>query len=129
MKRIKAWLSALCMLAGLTACSSASPTGYTQLTAEQAKAMMDGSEGYILLDVRAESEYLLGHIPGAVVLPHDGITADTAAALLPDKGQTILVYCRSGRRSKIAADTLVGLGYTAVYEFGGINDWPYATTR
>lgn len=98
--------------------------GYMNITAEQAKELMDTQEGYIILDTRAQSEYEEGHIPGAIVIPHDQIE-EQAESKLPDKDQLILVYCRSGRRSKIAAEALVKLGYTNIKEFGGIIDWPY----
>lgn len=128
MSRLKAALWAVLLALGLTACAAASAEGYTQVTPEQAKRMMEDDPACIVLDVRSEEEYSLGHIPGAVVIPHDEIAA-RAAAKLPDKGACILVYCRSGRRSKIASEALVSLGYTNVYEFGGINGWPYVTTR
>lgn len=97
---------------------------YVNITAEEAKHIMDDTEGYLILDVRTQEEYDEGHIPGAVVLPHTEVEA-RAEAELPDKGQVILVYCRSGRRSKLAAQALAELGYTNVKEFGGILDWPY----
>ena len=94
------------------------------ITAQEAKELMDTQQGYVILDVRAQEEYDQGHIPGAIVIPHEEIT-EKAEAVLQDKNQLILVYCRSGRRSKIAADALVELGYTNIKEFGGILDWPY----
>ena len=94
------------------------------ITAEEAKKIMDSEEGYIILDTRTQAEYDEGHIPGAIVIPHDKIT-DRAEEELPDKDQLLLVYCRSGRRSKLAAEALVELGYTNIKEFGGIIDWPY----
>ena len=97
------------------------------ITAEQAKRIMDTEEGYIILDVRTGEEYDEGHIPGAIVISHEEIT-EKAEEVLTDKNQLILVYCRSGRRSKIAAEALVQLGYTNVKEFGGIIDWPYEIT-
>ena len=97
---------------------------YMNITAEEAKKIMDSEEGYIILDTRTQEEYDEGHIPGAIVIPHDEIT-DRAEEELPDKDQLLLVYCRSGRRSKIAAEALVELGYTNIKEFGGIIDWPY----
>ena len=97
---------------------------YVNITAEEAKQIMDSEEGYIILDVRTQAEYAQGCIPGAVLLPLDDIE-DKAHVVLPDKDQLILVYCRSGRRSKIAAEALVELGYTNIKEFGGIIDWPY----
>ena len=96
------------------------------ITAEQAKQMMDTESGYIILDVRTQEEYDEAHIPGAIVIPNTEIEA-RAESELPDKDQMILVYCRSGRRSKLAAEILVELGYTNIYEFGGIIDWPYET--
>ena len=97
---------------------------YVNITAEEAKQIMDNEEGYIILDVRTQEEYDEGHIPGAIVISHEEI-AEKAEDVLTDKNQLILVYCRSGRRSKIAAEALVELGYTNIKEFGGIIDWPY----
>ena len=97
---------------------------YVNITAEEAKQIMDNEEGYIILDVRTQEEYDKGHIPGAIVISHEEI-AEKAEDVLTDKDQLILVYCRSGRRSKIAAEALVELGYTNIKEFGGIIDWPY----
>ena len=85
---------------------------------------MDTEEGYIILDVRTQEEYDQGHIPGAIVISYEEIE-EKAEEVLTDKDQLILVYCRSGRRSKIAAEALVELGYTNIKEFGGIIDWPY----
>ena len=96
------------------------------ITAQEAKQIMDSEEGYIILDTRTEEEYDEGHIPGAIVISHDEIE-EKAEQLLPDKDQLLLVYCRSGRRSKIAAEALAELGYTNIKEFGGIIDWPYET--
>ena len=100
---------------------------YVNITAEEAKQIMDSEEGYIILDVRTQEEYDQGHIPGAIVISHEEI-AEKAEEVLTDKDQLILVYCRSGRRSKIAAEALVELGYTNIKEFGGIIDWPYEVT-
>ena len=97
---------------------------YMNITAEEAKQIMDTEEGYIILDARTQEEYDEGHIPGAIVISHEEIT-EKAEEVLTDKDQLILVYCRSGRRSKIAAEALVELGYTNIKEFGGIIDWPY----
>lgn len=97
---------------------------YMNITAQQAKEIMDTQEGYIILDTRTQEEYDEGHIPGAILIPYDEIT-EKAEGILTDKDQLILVYCRSGRRSKIAAQSLVELGYTNIKEFGGIIDWPY----
>ena len=97
---------------------------YMNITAQQAKELMDNREGYIILDTRTQEEYEESRIPGAILIPYDEIT-EKAESILTDKDQLILVYCRSGRRSKIAADALVALGYTNIKEFGGIMDWPY----
>jgi rhodanese-related sulfurtransferase len=97
---------------------------YRNITAAEAKEIMDSEEGYIILDVRSQEEYDESHIPGAIVIPHTEIEAK-AESVLTDKGQLILVYCRSGRRSKLAAEALVALGYTNIVEFGGIIDWSY----
>ena len=97
---------------------------YVNITAEEAKRIMDTEEGYIILDVRTQEEYDQGHIPGAIVISHEEIE-EKAEDVLMDKDQLILVYCRSGRRSKIAAEALVEQGYTNIKEFGGIIDWPY----
>ena len=99
---------------------------YVNITSEEAKQIMDSEEGYIILDVRTQEEYDQGHIPGAIVISHEEI-AEKAEKVLTDKDQLILVYCRSGRRSKLAAEALVELGYTNIKEFGGIIDWPYET--
>ena len=101
---------------------------FLNIAAEEAKKLMDSEEGCIILDVRTREEYDQGHIPGAVLIPNTEIEAK-AADLLPDKGQLILVYCRSGRRSKLAAQSLADLGYTNIREFGGILDWPYEVVQ
>ena len=99
---------------------------YMNITAEEAKQIMDTEEGYIILDVRTQEEYDEGHIPGAIVISHEEIE-EKAGQVLTDQDQLILVYCRSGRRSKLAAEALAALGYTNIREFGGIIDWPYET--
>ena len=101
---------------------------YQQISGAEAKALMDSESGYVIIDARTQEEYDQGHIPGAVLIPY-GEIADRAEKELPDKDQLILVYCRSGRRSKIAAEELVKLGYTNVKEFGGIIDWEYETVK
>lgn len=103
---------------------SSNSSSYQQVDAETAKKLMDTEDDYVILDARTQAEYDEGHIPGAILIPHDTVTT-AAEDALPDKGQLILVYCRSGNRSKQASQTLVGLGYTNVVEFGGINSWPY----
>ena len=97
---------------------------YEQITAEEAKKIMDSGEEHIILDTREQDEFDEGHIPGAILIPYTEIE-NKAEAMLPDKDKLILVYCRSGRRSKIAAESLAKLGYTNVKEFGGIIDWTY----
>lgn len=102
---------------------------YIQITASEAKKMMDEQEEIFILDVREQSEYNEGHVPGAVLLPVGTISEETAAAVIENKDTVVLVYCRSGNRSKTAAQALADLGYTQVYEFGGIRDWPYEVEK
>lgn len=103
--------------------NSSNFSSYQQVNAETAKELMDTEDDYVILDVRTQAEYDESHIPGAILIPHDTV-ATAAEDALPDKDQLILVYCRSGNRSKQASQTLVDLGYTNVVEFGGINSWP-----
>lgn len=115
----------LAILLVLTGCGgTAAENTYQQITQEEAKNMMDTQEA-IVLDVREQDEFDAGHIPGAVLLPVGTITKETAAAVIPELDSVVLVYCRSGNRSKKASQALVELGYTGIYEFGGINTWPY----
>ena len=102
---------------------------YVNITAQEAKQIMDTETGYIILDTRAQDEYDAGHIPDAVLLPVGSITKETASAVIPEKDAVVLVYCRSGNRSKTAAKALAELDYTNIYEFGGINAWPYEVVR
>lgn len=95
---------------------------YTQIDQETAKLMMEVDDGHVIVDVRREDEYAKGHIPGAILIPNESIGTEQPAEL-PDLEQIILVYCRSGRRSKEASQKLADIGYTNVYEFGGIVDW------
>ncbi len=95
---------------------------YKQISQEEAQRIMDEEEGYIILDVRRLDEFEEGHIPGAICVPNEEIV-DTPPAELPDKDQLILVYCRSGRRSKEAAQKLADMGYSNICEFGGIMTW------
>ena len=113
---------------GCVGCSDGGSATYDQINGAEAKALMDSESGYIIIDARTQEEYDEGHIPGAILIPEYEI-ADRAEKELPDKDQLILVYCRSGRRSKIAAEELVKLGYTNVKEFGGIIDWEYETVK
>ena len=133
MKKVLCTISVLlCIL--FTACSNTADKNlsdekgekamYEQITAEDAKNIMDSGEEHIVLDVREQDEFDAGHIPGAILIPYTEIE-HKAQDMLPDKDKLILVYCRSGRRSKIAAESLAKLGYTNVKEFGGIIDWTY----
>lgn len=129
MKRIlPLFLLLLLMLTGCggTASNASSESIYQQISQEEAKEMMD-TQDVIILDVREQDEYDSGHIPGAVLLPVGTIDEETAAEVIPEKDSTVLVYCRSGNRSKTASSALAELGYTNIYEFGGINTWPYET--
>ena len=123
MKRMIPLLLSLLLLAG---CGGNAVDGYQQITQEEAKEMMDTQE-VVILDVREQDEYDSGHIPGAVLLPVGTIDETTAAQVIPKKDSTVLVYCRSGNRSKTASAALAELGYTNIYEFGGINTWLYET--
>ena len=118
-------ISAVCF-----AQSPANAEGYQKITPQQAKARM-AEPGVIVLDVRMQQEYDAGHIANAVLLPLPLIEAGDAAVgkALLDKEAEILVYCRSGRRSAIAANALINMGYTNVFDFGGINDWPYEVVK
>ena len=113
---------------GCVGCSDGGSASYDQISGAEAKALMDNERDYIIIDARTQSEYDQGHVPGAIMIPEYEI-ADRAEKELPDKNQLILVYCRSGRRSKIAAEELVKLGYTNVKEFGGIIDWEYEIVK
>ena len=129
MKKVKGLIIMLLIslsLFGMTACDgdNKKDSTYEQITAEQAKTIMDTEKDYVIIDARTEEEFAEGHIENAILIPEYEIK-DRAEKELPDKEQLILVYCRSGRRSKIASDELVKLGYTNVKEFGGIIDWPY----
>ena len=125
---MKKWIYLLLAMMILTACGKKTEEKqgavYMNITAQEAKEIMDTEEDYAILDVREQDEYDAGHIPGAILIPYTQIK-DSAEEALTDKDQLILVYCRSGRRSKIAAEALVELGYTNIKEFGGIIDWPY----
>ena len=133
MKKVKGLIIMLLIslsLFGMTACDgeNGKVSTYEQITAEQAKTIMDTEKDYVIIDARTEEEFAEGHIENAILIPEYEI-AERAEKELPDKEQLILVYCRSGRRSKIASEELVKLGYTNVKEFGGIIDWPYKTVK
>lgn len=120
MKRILLFTTFIFLLTG---CNSVTKeNSYTQISMDEAVSMMETEEDYIILDVRTLEEFKEKHIPGAICVPNETIgTAEIPS--LPDKEQMILVYCRSGNRSKQAAQKLADMGYTNIYEFGGINDW------
>lgn len=122
-KMFSALLAPLLLLTGC----GAGGEGYRQITQQEAKERMDAG-GVLVLDVREQDEYDDGHIPGAVLLPLGTIDETSAAETIGEKDAEVLVYCRSGNRSKQAAAKLAKLGYTNVYEFGGIMTWPYEVT-
>lgn len=127
MKKIILCIAAFIMLISLAGCADDNaPAEYVSISAVEAKALMDSETGYIILDVRTENEFAQGHIPHAILIPDYDIES-RAEEELPDKKQLILVYCRSGRRSKNAAAKLAEMGYSNVKEFGGIIDWGYET--
>ena len=133
MKKVKGLIIMLLIslsLFGMTACDgeNGKVSTYEQITAEQAKNIMDTEKDYVIIDARTEEEFAEGHIENAILIPEYEI-AERAEKELPDKAQLILVYCRSGRRSKIASEELTRLGYTNVKEFGGIIDWPYEVVK
>lgn len=112
--------------------NSVNSSAYTKISPQQSKFIMD-NDAYdcIIIDVRSLEEYTSGHIQNAVSLPNELIQAESPQinAILPDKEQAVLVYCRSGKRSKQASDKLVALGYTHIYDIGGIIDWPYEVVK
>lgn len=134
MKRI--FLIILCVFLVLGGCSSVKETdkketdkketgtapAYIQISQEEAKEMMARDDGHVIVDVRRQDEYDAGHIPGAILIPNESIGCDSPEAL-PDYNQIILIYCRSGNRSKQASEKLAAMGYKNIYEFGGINTW------
>ncbi len=112
----------------ITENSTVNYLGYEQISGEEAKKIMDSETGYIIIDARTQEEFDEGHIENAILIPEYEI-GERAEKELPDKNQLILVYCRSGRRSKIASQALADLGYTNVKEFGGIIDWKYEVVK
>ncbi|MBO5071199.1 MAG: rhodanese-like domain-containing protein [Roseburia sp.] len=125
MRKIAAFICVVLLLA-IAGCdekkTEENNMAYQQVTAEEAQEIMETEDDYVIVDVRTEEEYESGHIPDAICIPNEEI-GDTEPEELPDKEQLILVYCRSGNRSKQAAGKLAALGYTSVVEFGGIQDW------
>ena len=124
MKKILPFILAALLLAGCAA--PAEGGSYRQINMDEAITMMEEESGYIILDVRTPEEFAEKHIPGALNIPNETIGTEEIPEL-PNKDQLILVYCRSGNRSKQASEKLVALGYTNIVEFGGINDWPGET--
>lgn len=116
-------LSFCLLVSGCSAGSESDSAGFRQVSAEEARAMMESESDAVILDVRTQEEYDSGHIPGAICVPNESIGMEPPAEL-PNKDQTILVYCRSGNRSVQASEKLASMGYTNVVEFGGIGDWP-----
>ena len=125
MRKLIPFLLSLLLLAGCAAPVD-SEASYQQISMDEAIAIMESESDYIILDVRTTEEFADKHIPDAINIPNETIGTEDIPEL-PDKDQLILVYCRSGNRSKQASDKLVGLGYTNIVEFGGINDWPGET--
>ena len=128
-RRILSIVAALVFLIAVSGCASEEAFekkegDYMRINAEKAKEMMENLEEFVLLDARTEEEFFEGHIPGAIVIPHDEIF-ERAENEISEKDIPVFVYCRSGNRSKTASKALVDLGYSEVYEFGGIIDWPY----
>ena len=124
MRKIKRLLPFVLSLMLLSSCGApgSSSLGYRQISMDEAVKMLRDEKDYIILDVRRPDEYVEGHIPGAINVPNEEI-GTVEISELPDKSQLILVYCRSGRRSKEASEKLVKLGYTNIVEFGGIQDY------
>ena len=131
---MKKWfLIAVCLPVAFSGCGQntvreTNKTEYRKISAEEAKKMLDENTDAILLDVRTETEFRESHISGATLLPHNEIEKK-AADMLPNKDALILVYCRSGVRSRAAANALTSMGYTNVYDIGGIINWPYGTKK
>ena len=124
-RRIVSIIAALVFLFAVSGCSVPEEgSDYMNISQKKAKEMMENLEEFVLLDARTEEEFSEGHIPGAVLIPHYEVS-EKAEEKIPEKDVPVLVYCRSGNRSKTASKALVDLGYSEVYEFGGIIDWPY----
>ena len=124
MKKIISIILMTLVITNLSSCFFGSSSAYKTISAAEAKEIMDTKYGYVILDVRTETKYNKGHIEGAILISEHEI-AEQAETILRDKDQLILVYCDNGSKSRKAASTLAGLGYTNVMNFGGINDWPY----
>ena len=122
MKKLLPILLSALMFTGCAGTSNNQTNTYRQINMDEAVTMMAQETGYIILDVRRADEFATGHIPGAINVANESISTDEIPEL-PDKNQLIMVYCRSGRRSKEAAEKLDKMGYTNIVEFGGILDW------
>lgn len=128
-KKVIAFTLSVLTLLSFTSCDPQDkPNSYEQISQSEAKRLMDTQSDYVIIDARTQSEYDEGHIEGAILIPEYEIS-ERAEAEFPDKDQLILVYCRTGRRSKIAAQALADLGYTNVKEFGGITTWLYGIVK
>ena len=124
-RRIVSIIAALVFLLAVSGCSVPEEgSDYMNISQKKAKEMMENLEEFVLLDARTEEEFSEGHIPGAVLIPHYEVS-EKAEEQIPEKDVPVFVYCRSGNRSKTASKALFDLGYSEVYEFGGIIDWPY----
>ena len=128
MVNMKTQIIQIALLIMLTGCGAEAEARHTIITPQAAQEMMMQYGDIIILDVRSPEEFQSGHIPGAILIPHDRIRSEIVY-LIPDFDQIVLVYCRTGNRSNIAALTLVELGYRAVYDFGGIVDWQGEVSR
>jgi rhodanese-related sulfurtransferase len=122
-------LATFSFIALIAAAAGAENTTSERITPAKAKELLAANQSAILLDVRTKDEFTTGHIEGAILLPYDEITATMALKTIPSKDTTVVVYCRSGRRSAIAAAALVQLGYAKVFDLGGINEWPYQIVK
>lgn len=123
------WLLGLFVLGlGVMGCAGSKDAGYTSISQEEAKKLMDSNPNFAIVDARSQEEYATGHIKNAICIPHNEVSAK-APALLKDKDQLILVYCRSGNRSKLASQALADLKYTNIKEFGGIGTWNYGIVK
>ncbi|MCL2783803.1 MAG: rhodanese-like domain-containing protein [Propionibacteriaceae bacterium] len=114
------------LVVGCSSTPSGDDPSYETISAQQAKQMMDGASGYVILDVRTQAEFQQAHIDGAILIPDTNINSQAATAI-PDKETLIFVYCRTGVRAARASQALATMGYTNVYDFGGIVNWPYGT--
>lgn len=124
MKRLAIVFSILILAVGMISCSNPNKAVITLITAEEAKEMLDGDKTIVLIDVRTLEEYTSGHIEGSILIPHDKIESEIEK-VVPNKKTSIIVYCRTGNRTKTATRVLEELGYNSIYDMGGIVEWPY----